>query len=85
MTTSKYSYIRLEPSDNGGAILSYDEKQEDAKGPYDSCGSISRKEVYTKENIGEGIKKLFSLVAITVEIHEKGEDDGEVVKISIKS
>lgn len=71
MTTNKYSYIRLEPSDNGGAILTYDERVADGKGPYDGCSTVSRKEVYTKDTISDAVTRMFSMMNVTVKIEQK--------------
>lgn len=83
MTTNKYSCIRLEPSDNGGAILSYDEKVSEGKGPYDSCNTVYRKEVYTKDTIGDAITKMFSMMNVTVKIEYKSTEEEKEITVNI--
>lgn len=82
MTTNKYSYIRLEPADNGGVILSYDERGEAPMGKDYCCPPTqSKKEVYTKAELGQAVKKMLSLVSITVELMDHDEEENVVVKI----
>lgn len=88
MEAKKYDYIRLEPSDNGGAILSYDEMlpPSDSKKDYMSCRSQSKKETYTKENIGEAVKKMFMMVGVKVNVMpSEGESENEEVNITINA
>lgn len=61
MATTKYSYLRMEPADNG-VIISWDEQTKTGTGKYDNTEYKSKKEVFDfdSDDKEDGLEKAFA-------------------------
>lgn len=60
MISSNIQYLRLEPADNG-FLLSYSERQNKSGSPYDSCGSVDRKEIFGFQETDKCMARMLEL------------------------
>lgn len=91
MEAKKYCYIRIEGSDNGGAVLNYDEKVKNGQGVYDNWTTIPRTLTYSSSELPSMMAKVTEMLSSKVEMKEmeKGEkeekeEEGGEIEISIK-